>query len=355
MKINSLAASLHAQKELVASAALNTPDSDVNKRGLFKVADGLDRAARRAETPILDIPAMATPAEIQRARSRRAVRRGKDVYLPTWRELCTGMPNVLLRSALWSVTAIGHETDDEVVANPQDSKPDQVVPTQGDFRLINRGPNLGWYDRRVFAICLNHYRDERPLYVGNASSTFSEGTTWIQLSYFQFLESMGVAYSQESHISLRKSLERLSALSLHVRTRGIEVQMPRILEVSYADGEARGDAPKASDLIFFRAHAPIAELYGLESWTAVPHSALNAGKGLNSWLATYYSTHSKPYPVKLESLYTISGSVCTPSVFKSRLKQALSALSKPDVPAEIRVKDYDIDKTTLTVRLLRWH
>jgi hypothetical protein len=132
------------------------------------------------------------------------------------------------------------------------------------------------------------------------------------------------------------------------------MQMPRILEVSFSDGEARGDAIKASDLIFFRAHAPIAELYGPDSWTAVPDAALNAGKGLNSWLATYYSTHSSPYAVSIETLYAITRSVCLQSAFRTRLKEALNALSKPDIPKEIRISSYEMDKTTVTVRLVRW-
>lgn len=349
---------LNAQAHLVATVALGKPVNAVDEPTLHNVARALANAAKRSEAQVADLPPMATPAELQKARSRRAVRRGNDVFLPSWRELCTGLPNALLRSALWSVAAIGHGKEDaEAYAGTLQSSLDSEgasLPAQGDVRIINRGPKLGWYDRRVFAACLDHYKDDRPLYKATETSGVAEKPSWVPVSYLKFLESMGAAYSTDGHNSLRKSFERLSAISLHVRSRGLEVQMPRLLEVSFADGESRGEKAKASDLILFRVLEPIAELYGPANWTAVPHEALNAGRGLYSWLATFYSSHAHPYPIQIKTLYAIAGATCLQAKFKFQLKEALNALSKPDVPDGIRVSDYQIDKSTVTVGLVRW-
>lgn len=341
--------------ESLSATALRADLSPLEQRALLQAAEGEQRRATRKVQPILDLPLTATQTEMRRARRTRAVRRGKDVYLPSWQELCTAMPNALLRSALWSVKATRYEQDgatgkDALVQGPGDGV---SVSVQGDATLINRGPTLGAYDRRVFAACLDYYRDDRPLNGG-------EDATWIEESFFKFIEGLGSKYHPDGHRALRASLERLSAMSLHVRVKGLEVQLPRILEVSFADGDARNEAPQSSDRIYFRVLAPFAQLYGHASWTAVPHAALEAGKGMRSWVATYYSTHSKPFETKLTDLHKLSGSAATFTKFKGQLRDALDELKASDVPLEARIERYEtdamafMDSKTITVHMAAW-
>lgn len=368
--MNNRAADLTKQANLLATVALGKPVTSEDQALLLNAAEATARAATRAKAPILQLTENATPTEVKQARRFRAIRKGKEVYLPSWRDLCTALPNGLLRSALWSVTAIGYGTQEEserkelvkdeafqeLPSEPVDARQgtEASLPTYGDFSLINRGPKLGWYDRRVFAACLDHYKGDRPLYRGDGTMTGDAEPSWIPISYFQFLQSMGVAYHPDSHKSLRKSLERLSALSLHVRAKGLEVQIPRLIEVSFSDGKGRGNSIHASDSILFRVLEPIAELYGPASWTAVPHSALTAGKGLKSWIASFYATHKGPYAMKVDDLYSLTGAVSVPGKFKSQLKETLDALKKSDIPKEIRVSGYEMNKAFVTVHLARW-
>jgi hypothetical protein len=279
--------------------------------------------------------------EVRDARRRRSVRRGRDVFLPSWRDMCTGLPNSFLRSALWTSTSVGASVPSAEVA------PVSIdLPAHGDARLIAMGPKLGSYDRQVFAVCLDLYR-ERPL-----STEHARGA--VEISYFEFLKMMGVTYNADSHHSVRASLTRLSSLSLHIRSKGLELQLPRLIEVSFSDGTAREDHVLGSDRIYVRILESMAELFGPTSWTSTPHAALRVGKGLKSWLASYYQTHSGPYPEKLERLYELTGSTCSRPQFKYQLKAALVALSSPEVPNEIRVSNVEWGIKELTVYLACW-
>lgn len=315
------------------------------------------QASKTPDEPILQLPPNATPNEVSHARKRRSIRRGKDVFLPSWKPDTTGFPNVLVRSALWSMRTIelapngtteahGALEYDTIKGHADRENEGRLIPGMGNFTLINRGPALGSYDRRVFASCVDYYKD-RPLSPGGESS-------WVEVSFYIFINQMGVAYSAESHRSLRASLERLSALSLHLRHDGFERHLPRILEVSFADGKARGDATSGSDKIVFRVLEPLAELYGPAKWTAVPHVALNAGKGLKSWVATFYSTHSRSLSLPLALLQRLSGTDATTPKFTFQLKASLKALNEPTVSDAVRVSDYSVSKTEVTVHLTRW-
>ncbi|GKS86102.1 hypothetical protein AVMA1855_18140 [Acidovorax sp. SUPP1855] len=324
---------------------------------IHRAAARAERASRVPGEPILQLPPNATPNEVNSARKRRSVRRGKDIFLPSWKPETTGFPNVLVRSALWSMRTIGltpdgvteaqNAVDQDTISGDIDQEPGgRLIPGMGDFTLINRGPALGSYDRRVFASCVDYYKD-RPLSPGGDSS-------WVEVSFYLFVNQMGVAYSAESHRSLRASLERLSALSLHLRHDGFERHLPRILEVSFADGKARGDISSGSDKIVFRVLEPLAELYGPAKWTAVPHSALNAGKGLKSWVATFYSTHRRSLPLPLALVQRLTGTGATTAKFTFQLKESLKNLQESNVPEAVRVADYSVSKTEVTVHLTRW-
>lgn len=332
---------LRERAAVFAVTAEGAPITQANQLVLIKAAESALQAAMRAESPILDLGENATHSEVRDARRRRSVRCGRDVFLPSWRDLCSGLPNAFLRSALWSATSVGAKVPaSEVAAVSVD------LPAHGDARLIAFGPRLGSYDRRVFAVCLDLYR-ERPL-----SAEHTDGA--VEVSYYAFLRMMGVTYNADSHTSVRASLKRLSALSLHIRSRGFELQLPRLVEVSFADGTASGDRLLGSDRIYVRVMESIATMFGPASWTSIPHSALQAGKGLRSWLASYYQTHSGPYAEKLDKLHALSGSTCPMFKFKSQLKAALSALSDPDVPEEIRVAKVEWGIKEVTVYLACW-
>lgn len=307
---------------------------------LDSVARSQLRRIQAEEEPVLVLPENASVTEMRRARQRRAVRRGQDVYLPSWREAAVGMPNVFLRSALFAAA----EVTDRPLMNFE-------IASQGNVALTMTGHPLGDYDRRVFAICLNYYRDERPLCPDGEPK-------WVKATFWQLAKDLNVSYGANVHKAIRNSLIRLNAAHLRVRVRGVDIPMPRLIDVVFHDGyhgEATPDSLlRAGDIVSFRVHESMANLFGPKDWTAVSESALHDYSGLPAWLASFYSTHDGPYGVKVEDLLRFSGAVCTEREFRRRLKTSLTRLQADDVPVALRVARFKIEAGDVTVELLRW-
>lgn len=108
----------------------------------------------------------------------------------------------------------------------------------------------------------------------------------------------------------------------------------------------------------------MAELYGPSDWTSVSLEMLDEYTGLIRWLNTFYSTHAGPHTMSIKKLYKISGSICTMSEFRGRLKVALTRLQATETTEKIsvlasdsiRVRNFILDskKDELTVNLVRW-
>lgn len=320
-----------AQTRSLVAAAANTIDAVARRRS--------HRKAVEAEAPVLVLASNASSTEVRAARQRRAVRRGQEVYLPSWREATVALPNALLRSALFSASSLSREALFEA-----------PIAAQGDVVLTLTGHQLCDYDRRVFAACLNHYRDERPL-------SRDEGIqAWITLSFYQFAQDLGVAYGVKVHKAIRTSLIRLSAAHLRVRIQRRDIPLPRLLDVAFDDGiaeEAPDSALRGSDRVAFRVLEAMANLFGPETWSAVPQPALDHA-GLTAWLASFYSTHAKPYPLKLLEIYRLSGVTCELREFRRMVKTALGKLQGESVDPEVRVAHFELAKDVLTVHLARW-
>lgn len=75
----------------------------------------------------------------------------------------------------------------------------------------------------------------------------------------------------------------------------------------------------------------IAELYGADGWTAVEHDQRMAikGKVLAQWLHSFFSSHAKPFPIKLDTIKALCGSETKEKrKFRQQLKDALRELSE---------------------------
>lgn len=341
-----LAAQVKATRRAAASAGAG---GDFESQALVTAAaETVEAVARRQQhrkavetaTPVLELSVNATPTEVRAARQRRAVRRGKDVFLPSWKDAAVALPNALLRSALFSASSAQREALFEA-----------PIAAQGDVVLTLTGHQLCDYDRRVFAACLNHYRDDRPLSPEDASPA------WVTLSFYQFAQDLGGAYGATVHKAIRDSLIRLSAAHLRVRIQRRDIPLPRLLDVAFDDGfagcETQDSALHGSDRVAFRVLESMANLFGPADWSAVPQPALDYA-GLASWLASFYSTHAKPYTLKVSDLYGYAGVTCEPREFRRMLKTALDKLQRTDASPDVRVARYELTKETLTVHLARW-
>lgn len=312
-------------------AAATTLDSIANK--------DLERLKEK-QAPVLVLPDNASAIELRNARQRRAVRRRDALYLPVWRSGTVGLPNIMLRSALFSSAlraggAVGNHD----------------VPVQGDASLLLSGVPLMGYDRRVLAVCMSCLQEDQPICLG-------ERPSWLRVSVWRLAQALNVSYGLNVHRAILDSLGRLDQARLRVRVRGEDLPDLRLLELDddalrivHAGGEAR---PRGSDLITFRIPSEFAELFGPASWSALSDAVLHDYSGLVAWLATYYSTHAGPYPLKIVALLNWSGSVCDLREFRRRLKRALLRLQQEDVPQEHRVAAFELTDVNVTVHLCRW-
>lgn len=340
-----LSLDLVVQARAVARAALGAVGSqqETLEAGSKSLALAARRVAAREkadEAPILELEPTATPAAVNAARTRRAVRRGRDVYLPCWSDFAVGLPNALLRSRLWTA---GEGCDAWMEGA-------EIATLGQDARILYTGKQLTQYDRRVFAACLEYYKEGRPLSDGRSSA-------WVCVSFYQFAQSMGLAYTLNTHKAMRASLVRLEAAALRLGAGNLELPVPRLLEVAFDDGyHSRPEKElKGSDQIAFRVLEQFAALYGPTAWTAVPKPALEL-RGIRAWLAGFYATHRAPRELPFSKLQELSGMSCRPNDFRACVTRALDELSQPDTDAEIRVARYQVsaERKAITVVLARW-
>lgn len=272
----------------------------------------------------------ATDTEIRDARQRQAVKIGEDVYLPYISSDKLGLPNAFLRSALFP---IGPQDSDECVFNKR-------IPAMGDVSIELTGHSLLDYDRQVLAVLLQA-ASELPL-------KSSEDSPWQTISMHQLSRALQISPGANVYKAIESSLQRLKEVRLKVRVSGINVTIAGLIDANLA-GE------KSKRLVQFRIPSQFAELFGANSWTRMSSSFLQNAKGYVGWVAAFYSTHAKPYPLAMENLFKLSGSRGSLPEFRRKFKDALTSLCAESVPFEFQVVDYTLVKDSLTVYLERWN
>lgn len=327
-----------AQAKATREIAREATDSEVQELALDG-AETLDSMARKREDKeppgtIPFLPYTASVTELSEMRQRRSVLHGQNIYLPLWRNAAVGFPNVLLRSSLFAAS------------NPGPIFEDEPLVVQGDASLIMTGPQLCDYDRRVLAVCLKYFRDQK--------IAGPDGPNWITSTFWKFAKYLGVSYGAQVHKAIDSSLARLSDARLRVRLDRYDLQEIRLLEMNHGSLAGGEERLRGGDEIVFRVPESVAKLYGYAKWTAVSEEALQNYSGLSSWIVSFYSSHSKPYPVTMEYLYRLSGSKGEMFAFRRRLKLALKKLQEDKVPDNIRISKVDIEDEKVIVNLVRW-
>lgn len=296
-----------------------------------------------ARTPaVAELPVDATVDEIRRKRRTQATRVGKDVYLPIWKELMYVMPSWLLRSALFSAAR-----DVQKMWANQDTAPVSVVEerigTTKDVSMMLSGYALCQFDRLVYSTCLNFYR-ERPLARDHTDS-------FVETSFYLFAGEMGGQYGKNPHKAIRASLTRLSMAQIRLRSRRINLDLPKLLSVTFEDSGIKGDY-KGSDRILLQIPSSVSELFGYGAWTAVDQDIARFDD-LKGWVGCFYASHSIEHPLPVAQLYQMSGYKSEPGNFKSGITSALGKLQKTVKPLVDSYR-WSEDKSEITVKGTGW-
>jgi hypothetical protein len=331
-------AELRQLASLTAEAALTTAPGrqmtvlDAAGR-LDRLADGLERRAKKAfsEPAVAELPSNATSEEVQHARHRQATRRGSEVYLPSWSAMARALPNAFLRSALFSAGRSVQADNAKVLScDPTLLVAGKEIATFRNLTLTLSGYELCQFDRVVYASCLDYYR-EAPLCP-------EESLKHVRTTFYEFAHRMGNEYSVKAHQAIRASLLRLSFAQMRVRYNRMNIEVPKLLSVTFEDGEPGKDF-KGSDTLLLRVTTSVAELFGPGAWTAVENEAVRYD-GLKGWLGSFYAGHSGPKWLWVEALYLNSGYDSHLRNFRAGLVRALEKLKDPQTPAYSRVATY---------------
>lgn len=218
--------------------------------------------------------------------------------LPMWGERIRGVPNGVLRSALFTATKRGKRAYFEGV---------QIASVDG-VKVLFTGPRLDQADLDVWEQCLHIAR------------TATLGTR-ISFTAHGFLKAIGRSTGKSDHEWLKGAFRRLST-SLVELVDGKRAYWGSLI--------SHGQRNEETGFYELELNPKIASLYNDDGWTGQDWEQRKAliGKPLALWLHGFYSSHAKPYDYKIDTLYKLCGSEAKElKHFKEQLNESLSALS----------------------------
>lgn len=217
--------------------------------------------------------------------------------LPLWSEAVRGVPNTILRSALFGAIKRGRRMYMQ----------GEKVASFGNVTIFQTGPRLDQADLDVWEECLHLAR------IGGLG-------TRIQFAAHGFLKAIGRDTGKSQHEWLKDAFRRLTSTVVEIKC-GQRAYFGSMLH--------HGARDDGTGHYCIEINPAIVSLYGTDGWTAVEVAQRRALKGqpLAQWLLGYYSSHNKPYPVKVESILRWSGSDCAElKRFRQRLRDVLIRL-----------------------------
>ncbi len=219
------------------------------------------------------------------------------IQLPLWAENKRGTPNSFLRSSLFAAVQGKHRCQFK----------EEVLASQNGITIKYTGEQLNQSDLNVWEALINLAR-EQPL--GNNCSFSTHG----------LLKSLGLNTGQGDYKWFHSVIVRLTGAVVEIIHDGKRYGGTLLHEWAKDDDKGHYRIAMNKKLI---------NLYGPAQWTAIDWSQRQKlrKQPLAQALHAFYSTHEKPYPLKLETLKRITGSR-NPQLasFKRQTKLALNVL-----------------------------
>lgn len=303
-----------------------------------------NRKSAEEEPAVAELHPDATQQELRKSRARQSTKRGELVYLPSWSDMAQAMPTAFLRSALFSTGRSVQAENARVLAGDKSTLiAGQDLFSFPNFNLKYWGYPLCQFDRQVYSACLDQYKE--------IALSSEQSTEHLRMSFYEFSERMNIRYNLDSHRAIRASLLRLSFAQMRVRYKRWNIEVPKLLSVSFEDGEPGSDF-KGSDILLMRVSCAVASLFGPGAWTAVDKTAV-AYSGVRGFLASFYAGHSRGKWLSLSWLQKLCGYESTESNFKASVIIALEKLTQEGTPDGCRVERYYISKDGKRLLVLR--
>ncbi len=217
--------------------------------------------------------------------------------LPLWAEPVRGVPNAVLRSALFGAIKRGQRAYQQGV---------KKASVEG-VTVIHTGPQLDQADLDVWEHCLHLAR------IGGLG-------TRIQFSAGGFLKAIERGAGGKDIEWLKNAFRRLSSSVVEVADGKRAYFGPMLI------GGARDDE---TGHYVIEMNPKIVSLFGTDGWSSIEFEARRALKKqpLSQWLHGFYSSHARPFPMKVETLHRLCGSEnAAIKGFRQDLRQSLDKL-----------------------------
>jgi len=220
------------------------------------------------------------------------------IKLPAWPEAVRGVPNGVLRSALFGVIQKGARRYMER----------EQIHAQDGITIRYTGARLDQGDLDVWTTVLHMARLQD---LGDEC----------RVKAYQILKALGKTDCGKNRTTLDCRLSRLKATGLDVKVGKYSYEGSLIDEVYRAE---------ESKEYVIRLNPKLRSLFEKDQFTQVEWAVRHAldRKPLAQWLHGYYSSHAEPYPLKIETLRRLCGSE-TEELWKftQTLKKALDDVS----------------------------
>lgn len=288
-------------------------EKERKKWGERAVALGFPREELRTESRIVDLLPWVGVVESEllakglfhpKAETRDPKPTAQVIQLPLWPEPVRGVPNDVLRSALFA--AIQGKTR-RFIKN-------EVLATLDGLTIKFYGGQLDQSDLDVWEQAI-HLARSQPL--GNVCHFKANA----------FLKEIGRGNGKSQYQWLHDSITRLVGCAVEIRN-GSRVFTGSLLS-SCARDEKTGIYQLTLD-------PKTIKLYSTNNWSSVEWKQRQAliGKPLALWLHGYYSSHAAPFPVKVDTLRKLCGSQAKDlRDFRRNLRSALDELCSASIIA----------------------
>jgi hypothetical protein len=237
--------------------------------------------------------------------------------LPFWPELERGIPNAVLRSALFGTGAERRFVHGEEIA------------TIAGYKILQTGETMNQYDLTTWMTVL-HMAIDVPL-----------GDTFVTTGY-ELLQMLDMTDTGPNYATLKERLMRLKDTRIEVNGNG------KFYAGNLIDSVTRIER---TDKYKIRFNPEIHVLFGDNLYTRINWDIRQAlkGKPLAMWNHAYFSSHTQPFPITIVKLHEICGSeIKLLKNFKPQLIKALDHVVRA-YEANGQVFSYIIEEDSVKV------
>lgn len=217
---------------------------------------------------------------------------------PKWENEVLGTPNALLRGALFSATQGRSKRFFER----------ELIASLDGYEIRYTGLQLTQLDLNLWETILHISRNNQ---AGKETG----------LSLYEILKHMGRGRSVRDYDRLKRSLARLRSADVEITIKGNKTYFGPLCGIS-------GELDEKTDNYKFKFSQGLICLFD-RGWSKLDYEHRKAlrDKPLALWLHGLFSSHAKPYPIKVETIHKLCGSDAKQfKSFKQTLKKSLEEL-----------------------------